>query len=58
MTDHDDYIETTADDELGDDCFAEFVDGSWDYCGCRDCNEREARDREADLDANDGVDLW
>lgn len=29
-----------------DECFAEFIDGSWTYCGCEDCNDREAEDAE------------
>ncbi|MFB7171117.1 hypothetical protein ACFCYM_09885 [Streptomyces sp. NPDC056254] len=32
----------------GDECGAEFIDGSWTYCGCEDCVEREARE-ESDL---------
>lgn len=32
-----------------DECQAEFIDGSHTYCGCPDCNEREANDREADV---------
>ncbi|MEU0522730.1 hypothetical protein [Streptomyces niveus] len=27
-------------------CAAEFIDGSYTYCGCPDCNDREAADRE------------
>ncbi|MFD9567720.1 hypothetical protein [Streptomyces sp. NPDC059994] len=30
----------------GHECQAEFIDGSWDYCGCDDCNDREAADAE------------
>ncbi|MVO87897.1 hypothetical protein GPA10_24850 [Streptomyces sp. p1417] len=39
-------------DEDGDgDCHAEFIDGSWTYCGCPDCEQREADDAEEELDA-------
>lgn len=31
--------ERSADDG---DCFAELIDGSWTYCGCPDCEQREA----------------
>ncbi|WKV74253.1 hypothetical protein AW27_026500 [Streptomyces sp. PCS3-D2] len=34
--------------EDDEDCGAEFIDGSWTYCGCEDCAERETRE-EADL---------
>ncbi|MFE7096989.1 hypothetical protein [Streptomyces erythrochromogenes] len=27
-----------------EDCGAEFIDGSWTYCGCEDCTERETRE--------------
>lgn len=38
-------------DEDGD-CFAEFIDGSWTYCGCPDCEQREADDAEFDEEAD------
>jgi hypothetical protein len=25
-----------------DDCYAEFIDGSWTNCGCDDCEQRAA----------------
>lgn len=30
----------------GEDCHAEFIDGSYTYCGCEDCEQRETRDGE------------
>ena len=39
-----------AADDDPDGCYAEFIDGSWTYCGCADCNERETNDREADIE--------
>jgi len=41
-----------ADGQLIDDepddggCHAEFIDGSWTNCGCPDCEDREALDRD------------
>lgn len=34
---------------LADDgeCTAELIDGSYTYCGCEECDEREANDQEA-----------
>lgn len=29
-------------------CQAELIDGSWTYCGCPECNDREAADGEQD----------
>lgn len=29
-------------------CMAEFIDGSWTYCGCQDCEQREADDASAE----------
>lgn len=48
----------TADGQLIDpgepagtgECFAEFIDGSWTNCGCPDCEDREALDREENGD--------
>ncbi len=34
-----------------DDCGAEFIDGSWTYCGCQDCAQREYDDTEAEVEA-------
>jgi hypothetical protein len=34
--------------EDDEECGAEFIDGSWTYCGCEDCVDREARE-ESDL---------
>ncbi len=31
-------------------CYAEFIDGSWTYCGCEDCDQREYDDIEADVE--------
>lgn len=31
-------------------CQAELIDGSYTYCGCEDCQEREYLDREADIE--------
>lgn len=31
-------------------CQAEFIDGSYTYCGCEGCREREYLDREADIE--------
>ncbi|MGW4388236.1 hypothetical protein [Streptomyces sp. NPDC004685] len=28
----------------GDECGAEFIDGSWTYCGCEECEQREQDD--------------
>ncbi|WP_264086272.1 hypothetical protein [Streptomyces marincola] len=33
-----------------DDCYAEFIDGSWTYCGCEECDQREYEDRESDIE--------
>lgn len=33
---------TVTDNE---ECFAEFIDGVWTYCGCEDCAQREADDQ-------------
>lgn len=32
------------------DCEAEFIDGSWTYCGCEDCDQREYDDIEAEVE--------
>ncbi|MFE9372303.1 hypothetical protein ACFYM2_21385 [Streptomyces sp. NPDC006711] len=32
-------LQVTPDDH---ECQAEFIDGTLDYCGCDDCNDREA----------------
>ncbi|MDI5971869.1 hypothetical protein POF50_021460 [Streptomyces sp. SL13] len=31
-------------------CEAEFIDGSYTYCGCQDCDQREYDDIEADVE--------
>ena len=31
-------------------CGAEFIDGSWTYCGCTECSDREADDRDRDIE--------
>jgi hypothetical protein len=31
-------------------CESELIDGSYDYCGCPDCNDREADDREREAE--------
>jgi monoamine oxidase len=39
--------EATADAATAPDdheCQAELIDGSWTYCGCEECDERETRD--------------
>ncbi|MFF9898469.1 hypothetical protein [Streptomyces longispororuber] len=36
--------------EHEDECGAEFIDGSWTYCGCPDCEQREADDAEFDAE--------
>lgn len=53
-----DYYDPTADQpvpeaEFVDDgeCNAEFIDGSYSYCGCDYCDERETNDREAHFEA-------
>ncbi|WP_326598075.1 hypothetical protein [Streptomyces sp. NBC_01803] len=33
-----------------DQCNAEFIDGSYTYCGCEDCGQREYEDREGDIE--------
>ncbi|MFB7162278.1 hypothetical protein [Streptomyces sp. NPDC056242] len=38
-----------ADTTPGDECGAEFIDGSFTYCGCEECQQRE----QDDADAND-----
>ncbi|MFD6421736.1 hypothetical protein [Streptomyces sp. NPDC060198] len=42
--------------EDDDECAAEFIDGSWTYCGCPQCEEQEDRDAEdrAEVDYWDG----
>lgn len=35
----------TDDGPDGDECHAEFIDGSWTYCGCPECDEREENDK-------------
>lgn len=32
--------------EDDDECHAEFIDGSWTYCGCPECKQRETDDDE------------
>lgn len=32
-------------------CEAEFIDGTFTYCGCEECDEREAADAESEEDA-------
>lgn len=27
-------------------CFAEFIDGSWTFCGCPDCDQRAYEETE------------
>ncbi|WP_289008521.1 hypothetical protein [uncultured Thermomonospora sp.] len=31
-------------------CQAEFIDGSWTYCGCPECEDREADDHDRDVE--------
>ncbi|MDI5971417.1 hypothetical protein POF50_019100 [Streptomyces sp. SL13] len=31
-------------------CEAEFIDGSYTYCGCQDCDQREYDDIESDVE--------
>lgn len=31
-------------------CGAEFIDGSWTYCGCAECDEREADEQDRDIE--------
>lgn len=31
-------------------CTAEFIDGSYTYCGCEDCDQREYDDIEAEVE--------
>jgi hypothetical protein len=33
-----------------DDCAAEFIDGSWTYCGCEECQQAEYDAIEADVE--------
>lgn len=35
----------------GDECHAEFIDGSYTSCGCEECQQREADETEFDGDA-------
>jgi hypothetical protein len=42
------------DDEDEFDCFAEMIDGSYTFCGCPDCNDREREEQEAALEYSDG----
>ncbi|RCH70530.1 hypothetical protein DT019_03300 [Streptomyces sp. SDr-06] len=37
-------VSSAEPDDDGDECHAEFIDGSWTYCGCDECDERETRD--------------
>ncbi|MFI7274203.1 hypothetical protein [Streptomyces sp. NPDC049879] len=34
-------------------CHAEFIDGSWTYCGCPDCDQREYDDQQAAIETGD-----
>ncbi|MEK8171853.1 hypothetical protein NKH77_28470 [Streptomyces sp. M19] len=34
-------------------CSAEFIDGSWTYCGCQDCGQAEYDDIEAAVETGD-----
>ncbi len=38
-----DAEDQAADDDY-DECQAQFVDGSWTYCGCAECVERRVQD--------------
>ncbi|MFB7031741.1 MULTISPECIES: hypothetical protein [unclassified Streptomyces] len=40
---------TTADEPDEDECHAEFIDGSWTYCGCPECEQREDDDTEMEM---------
>jgi hypothetical protein len=40
----------TTDDFFDDECHAEMIDGSYTYCGCKDCDEREREDREEHME--------
>lgn len=31
-------------DPMDEECYAELIDGSWTYCGCPDCDQREYDD--------------
>ncbi|WP_267898950.1 hypothetical protein [Thermomonospora amylolytica] len=31
-------------------CQAELIDGSWTYCGCAECDDREADDQDRDAE--------
>lgn len=33
---------------MDDECYAEMIDGSYTYCGCEDCVQREADDLDSD----------
>ena len=33
-----------------DGCFAEFIDGTWTYCGCPDCDQSEYDDIESQVE--------
>lgn len=35
-------------DDPGRECFAELIDGSYTYCGCEECEQREYEDSEFD----------
>lgn len=48
-------VEPDGDDP--DECRAEFIDGSWTYCGCDDCNDREQRDHD-DYEGEHGEGTW
>jgi hypothetical protein len=37
-------------DDPGQECFAELIDGSYTYCGCEDCEQREYDDAEHDVE--------
>ncbi len=32
-------------------CYAEFIDGSWTYCGCPDCDQSEYDDIESQVES-------
>ncbi|MDX3312091.1 hypothetical protein P1S61_24070 [Streptomyces sp. ME08-AFT2] len=33
-----------------DECTAEFIDGTYTYCGCEDCDQREYDDIEGEVE--------
>ncbi|WP_267888450.1 hypothetical protein [Streptomyces sp. SBT349] len=39
-------------------CEAEFIDGSYTYCGCPDCDQRAYEDRERDIELGCDPDLY